>query len=275
MRTSSGDEGMSFRISANLSILYSGLPANERPRAAAADGFAYAESWWPFSTPTPDSGELQEFCAAFESAGVELVALNLDHGDAAAGDRGLLAHPRHGKRVEENLETVAGLVGRTSCRIVNALYGNRLPELDADSQEQYWMGQIVRVADRLADVGATVVVETLNLVDSPLFPLTDIAVTADLVRRANLRCRHQNVRLLLDTYHLATMGTDPVAAVRAYGPLIGHVQFADHPGRGRPGSGAIDFVGIERELRAIGYGGFIGYEYDPAFSPEITREGIA
>ena len=266
---------MDFRVGANLSILYAELPLNDRPRAAAGDGFAYVESWWPFSTPTPEPGELEEFCAAIENAGVALVALNLDQGDTGSGDRGLLAHPRHSRRVEENLEAVADLVTRTSCRIVNALYGNRLPELEPERQEQYWMDQIVRVADRLAEVGSIVVVETLNLVDSPLFPLTDIAVTADLVQRANLQCRHRNIRLLLDTYHLAAMGADPVAAVRDYGPLIGHVQFADYPGRGRPGSGLIDFEGVIRELRATGYSGYIGYEYAPAFSPDITREGFA
>ena len=29
------------------------------------------------------------------------------------------------------------------------------------------------------------------------------------------------------------------------------------------------------ELLAAGYDGFIGYEYDPAYRPEHTREGIA
>jgi hydroxypyruvate isomerase len=51
--------------------------------------------------------------------------------------------------------------------------------------------------------------------------------------------------------------------IREHGAWIGHVQFADHPGRGRPGSGQIDFQAILEALRAAGYTGFIGLEYIP------------
>jgi hydroxypyruvate isomerase len=61
------------------------------------------------------------------------------------------------------------------------------------------------------------------------------------------------------------MGTDPVLAIRRHGPLIGHVQFADSPGRGRPGTGGIDFDAVLGALREIGYTGLIGLEYDPLF----------
>ena len=252
-----------LRISANLSMLYADLPVNDRPAAAARDGYEYVESWWPFETPAPDEGRVDSFCRALSRAGVRLVALNLDTGDPRDGERGLLSIPRHTERVAANLEAVAGVVTRTGCRIVNALYGNRVPDVGADEQDRLALRQVVRVADRLGGLGVTVVIETLNLVDSPRFPLTDIAESAAFVRRANAASRHGNVRLLLDTYHLATMDTDPAAAVRDHAPLIGHVQFADFPGRGRPGTGRIDFAAVEKELRAAGYGGFVGHEYHP------------
>lgn len=252
-----------LRTSANLSMLYADLPVDDRPAAAAGDGFEYVESWWPFDTPAPEEGRVDSFCRALNRAGVQLVALNLDTGDPRDGERGLLSIPRHVARVESNLEAAADVVARTGCRIVNALYGNRVPDAGPGEQDRLALRQVVRVADRLGGLDATVVIETLNLVDSPHYPLTDIAASAAFVRRANAASRRGNVRLLLDTYHLATMGTDPAAAVRDHGPLIGHVQFADFPGRGRPGTGEIDFAAVEKELHAAGYGGFVGHEYHP------------
>lgn len=266
---------MTLRLSASLSMLYGNLARDDRPSAAAADGFTYVESWWPFDTPTADAPEVEAFCAALDRVGVQLVVLNLDAGDVLGGDRGLLSSPAHAQRVSRNLEAVLRIVVRTGCRIVNALYGNREPGLDPADQDELALSQIVRVADRLGEHGVAVVIETLNLVDSPRFPLTDIAVSADVVRRANAAGRHRNVALLLDTYHLATMGTDPADAVREYAPLIGHVQFADFPGRGRPGTGDIDFAAVVKQLNAVAYDGFVGHEYDPAVSPHNHEEGVA
>lgn len=265
---------MSLRVSANLSILYPDLPVHERPKAAASDGFCCVESWWPFATPTGDTAGVMAFREALREAGVRLVALNLDAGETSRGDRGLLSHPAFDGRLSANLGSVADILVNTSCRIVNALYGNREPGIAPDEQDRHAMRQLVRIADRLGELGATVVVETLNQVDHPRYPLTDIAASAEVVRQATERCRHGNVRLLLDTYHLAAMGTDPAAAVRSYAPLIGHVQFADFPGRGRPGTGRIDFAAVEHELLAAGYRGFVGYEYLPANAARDTREGI-
>lgn len=264
-----------YPVSANLSMLYAQLDPDQRPRAAAADGFRFVESWWPFPGPIAPEEELASFCRALDEAGVQLVALNLDAGDIAHGERGLLSIPTYRERVSANLDSVVDIVGRTGCRMVNALYGNRAPRFSPASQDLLALEQVVEIADRLGDSGVTVVIETLNLVDSPGFPLTDIADSAAFVRRANELCGHRNVRLLLDTYHLATMGMEPAEAVRRYGPLIGHVQFADFPGRGRPGTGRVDFAAVERELRAAGYRGFIAYEYDPAVTPGEGEEEIA
>lgn len=276
-----------LRRSANLSILFGRAPVSDRPALAARHGYRWVESWWPFAEPDPAAQLIHEFCAGLDRAGVRLVALNLDGGDTAAGDRGLLCVPGAGDRVARNLERVLGILDSTGCRIVNALYGNRDPRHGSEEQAGTALRRLVRVADAVADaVDGVVVVETLNAVDSPAFPLTDIQATARIVRRANQLTGSGNIRLLLDTYHLATMGTDPAAAVREFAGLIGHVQFADYPGRGRPGTGIVDFAAVERSLADVGYQGFVGLEYDPTVGPagpaasadaagEPPAEGIA
>lgn len=244
-------------------MLFGWLPLTERPAAAAAAGFRYVESWWPFPDPVPRQDEVQQFCDALDNAQVRLVAVNLDAGDVQRGERGLLSDPGASRRFAGNLEAAAGLLARSGCRMVNALYGNRLTGHDPDRQDRTALDRIATVASRVAALGGQVVVETLNHRDSPDYPLTDIAATARFAGLAGQRAPASNVGLLLDVYHLAAMGTDPVTAIYRYAPLIRHVQFADMPGRGRPGTGALEFKAIEQALLDVGYDGFVGLEYVP------------
>lgn len=255
---------------ANLSMLFSELPVNERAAAAASQGFRLVESWWPFATAAATPREIDSFGDSLDRAGVRLVLLNLAAGGSSAVDRGILTDQTAEAEFEANLESACMLLKRTGCRTVHALYGNRLDPAAAAAEDAVALARIVRVADRVAELGAVVVVETLNAVTSPNYPLVDIEHTASVVTEAAKLSAHGNVALLLDTYHLTVMGTDPALAVRRFGPLIGHVQFADAPGRGRPGTGTIDFDAVLGALRDTDFSGYIGLEYDPTYPQSLA-----
>ena len=51
------------------------------------------------------------------------------------------------------------------------------------------------------------------------------------------RVHAPNIGFLCDLFHLANNGDDIDAALAAYARRIAHVQIADHPGRGEPGTG--------------------------------------
>ena len=53
------------------------------------------------------------------------------------------------------------------------------------------------------------------------------------------------------------------AAIRRAGARIGHVQFADTPGRHEPGTGMIDFPAAFAALRDTGYSAEVSAEYRP------------
>ena len=256
------------RYAANLSMLFADHPLLDRPRAAAESGFRYVESWWPFADTAPPPHEVEDFCACLDDAGVTLVAMNLDAGRHEFGDRGLLSDPATEQRVAANLSVVRAILRRTGCRIVNALYGNRCDGMTAADQDRLAQGRLVTVADAVWAERASVVVETLNSLDSPRYPLTDIRTTARAVTEVGRRTQAQNIGLLVDVYHLAAMGTDPASALHEFAPLVTHVQFADHPGRGRPGTGDLDFAALERALSDIGYAGYVGLEYVTSPAPE-------
>jgi len=53
------------------------------------------------------------------------------------------------------------------------------------------------------------------------------------------------------------------AGIELLAGRIGHVQFADCPGRGAPGSGELQFAPLLAALRAGGYQGWLAAEYRP------------
>jgi hydroxypyruvate isomerase len=54
-----------------------------------------------------------------------------------------------------------------------------------------------------------------------------------------------------------------VANLREYVGLIGHIQIADSPGRGEPGTGEIYYPYVLAALEGLGYKGYVGLEYNP------------
>jgi hydroxypyruvate isomerase len=63
-----------------------------------------------------------------------------------------------------------------------------------------------------------------------------------------------------------------VANLREHVGLIGHVQIADSPGRGEPGTGEIHYPYVLAALEELGYDGYVGLEYNP--TTETTEESL-
>ncbi|GAA2649540.1 hydroxypyruvate isomerase family protein [Nonomuraea recticatena] len=256
-RRAAGGATMGLRFDVNLSILFTDLPLLERPAAAAEAGFTAVEMWWPFDGPTPSDRDLRALRSAIEDAGVQLVALNFDAGDMANGDRGMLTQT---DRFLANVDVAVGLAGRLGCRILNALYGNTAPgsartrDVDA-GHRRVAVANLAHAAKRAADIGATVVVEALNSHENPRYPLTSSHQALEVIDQVGM----ENVKLLADLYHLHRMGEDVLGLLDTQAHRIGHVQVADDPGRGYPGSGRMPYTEIFNKLGT--YEGHVGLEY--------------
>ena len=64
--------------------------------------------------------------------------------------------------------------------------------------------------------------------------------------------------------HLGRMGEDLPAVLARHANDIGHIQIADVPDRGAPGTGRLDWEALFGQLAAQGYPGWIGCEYKPS-----------
>lgn len=76
-----------------------------------------------------------------------------------------------------------------------------------------------------------------------------------------------NIKLLVDLFHMNIEEADMAAAIRAAGPLVGHVHFADS-NRRPAGLGHTDFGPIVAALRDIGYDGYVSAEALPYPDPD-------
>ena len=69
---------------------------------------------------------------------------------------------------------------------------------------------------------------------------------------------------LADFYHLAKMGEDLLALIDQSAHRFGHVQIADVPGRGQPGTGDLDFGAVFKRLAESPYQGVVGLDPNQA-----------
>jgi sugar phosphate isomerase/epimerase len=83
----------------------------------------------------------------------------------------------------------------------------------------------------------------------------------------------RNFGVVLDTYHMHLEERDPAAAIRHCGKALKAIQLADS-GRGRIGSGAIDFSAQFNALAAIGFVGPLVLECSSLPGPSLANPTI-
>lgn len=264
-----------LRFDVNCSILFTELPLLERPAAARAAGFGGVEFWWPWDDPVPGDRDADAFVSAIADAGVDLVSLNFITGDIAAGERGLLSVPKAAGAFRANIPACAELAARAGCTRLNAPYGNRVDPANARltaEQDELAIENLLLAARAAAAAGADVLIEPINSVDVPLYPIDSCAkaiALIDTVRAEDTTIG--NLKVLADVYHLATMSEDLSAVLARYADRIGHVQVADVPGRGAPGTGRLAFEPLFAQLARQGYAGWAGLEYVPGDPADTTK----
>jgi hydroxypyruvate isomerase len=113
-----------------------------------------------------------------------------------------------------------------------------------------------RICDMAEKEGVTYTLENLNLMEHPgcAFNTTkDVLALVSSVNRPQLRIN-------LDVYHTQIGEGDVLRWCEKCLPWIGEVQVADNPGRFEPGTGEMNYAGIAKGLKAMGYSGPVGLE---------------
>lgn len=242
------------RFAANLTMLFTDAPFLDRFARAAGAGFEAVEFLFPYEH------DARDIRARLDEHGLQLVLHNLPAGDWAAGDRGIACDPQRAGEFREGVPLALRYAKVLGVRQLNCLCG-KLPRGVTRTQARDTLVANLRwAADRLAGEGVRLLVEPINRFDIPGFFVNTSDDALALIDDTGSR----NIFLQYDIYHAQRMEGELVNRLQKDLDRIAHVQVADNPGRGEPGTGEINYGFVFTQLDRLGYDGFVGCEYKPS-----------
>ena len=251
-----------MRFCPNLSMLFKEVDFTERFGRAKEAGFKAVEFWWP-------SGEdLDQVESAIKDAGLEVALFNFDAGDMPNGDRGLVSDPDRKQEFRDNVPVALGLAQKVGCPRLNALVGLELDGVDTEEQLELARDNVAWAAEQAAEHDIEVMIEAVNTFENGPYLLHTTKAAAEFVQRVG----RDNVKLQYDAYHMQRMEGNVVATLREHIDGITHIQVADSPDRGEPGTGELNWRFIFGVVEELDYGGWIGLEYKP--STDATEDSL-
>ncbi len=242
------------RFSANISLMFLEHDPLDRVEAVRAAGFAGVEIQFPYDIPAAD------WSVAKERAGVEFAVINLPAGDLMEGGPGPAAMPGREAEFREGVKRAMDYAAALHPRNVNVLAGWPPEDLGRDRCLGVLADNLAFAAAEFETVGSRVTVEAINTRDRPGFLLTTSTESIAVIDRAG----HPNLAIEHDLYHMQIMEGDLIPTLERVIGRIGHIQFADTPGRHEPGTGEIAFADVFAAIDRLGYEGWVGAEYNPS-----------
>ncbi len=249
-----------MKLSANLSLLYTELPFLKRFTAARRDGFRAVEIQFPYDIPISDIRR------ALTDNQLKCVVINVPAGDLMEGGEGLACVPRKSAEYAAGVVECLSYARALGVPTVNVLPGRCKDPAQRGAYIATFRKNLLMTADSLSPFGITTTFEAINRFDMPDFLVCTgremLAVMAEL--------KHPGIKAQFDIYHMSRMGVDVVGFIKRNGKKIGHIQFADMPGRHEPGTGKIKFAELFATIDKSGYSGWVGAEYHPSKETPAT-----
>ena len=239
------------RFAANLSMMFTEVPFLDRFEAAAKAGFTAVEFLFPYEFPAKEVG------ARLHGNGLVQALFNLPPGDWAAGEKGFAALPERFADLQQSLHTALPYAEATGVKRVHLMAGIA-ERSDAKAVEAFYKS-VAWAAEFFGSHGLDVVIEPINSRNVPGYFLNDFGFARDLIRELKI----PNLKLQFDIYHCQIIHGDVTMRLREMIDIIGHIQIASVPSRNEPDGEELNYPFLFAELDRLGYGGFVGCEYNP------------
>ncbi len=243
-----------LRFTANLSLLFSEFPLPQRFAAAKAHGFEAVEIQFPYELPA------ERIASLLQEHELKLVLFNVDADSLLQGGEGLAAVPEKRAQFKAVVEQALAYARLLKPDVINVLPGRCFDASRLGDYRQTLIENLRYAADCFAKIGVITVFEAVNSLDMPGFIIDNSAAMLQLLDEVN----HPNLRLQYDIYHMSRMQEDCAAFLTQHLDKVGHIQFADCPGRLQPGTGKVDFDALFKLIADSSYNGWSGAEYKTA-----------
>ena len=258
-----------MKSSVCIEMIFTEVPFLERIDKAAQAGFDAIEFWnW-------DNKDMPAIKAAAERLGLEIASFQ-------SNLCGTLVQPAQRESFVAGIEksltkakemNAAGLFLLTDELGEDRSVRFQFPELSEEEKFQSVLDGLKMLAPLAEQAGITLMLEPLNtLVDHPGYFLCHSVAAFGLIRAV----ASPRIKVLFDIYHMQVMEGNIIETLTGNLDVIGHVHVADVPGRHQPGSGELNYGNIFKSLRAAGYQGYVGFEFEPTlFSQQAAEESVA
>jgi hydroxypyruvate isomerase len=247
------------RFAANLTMMFTEVPFLDRFEAAARAGFTSVEFLFPYDHPAEAIGE------RLRHNGLTQALFNLPPGNWDAGEKGFAALPDRFDDLQRSVRTAlpyAQATGVKRLHLMAGIAGRSDPRSVAAFRKSVaWTAQF------LMPHGLDVVIEPINSRNVPGYFLNDFDFARDLIAELGIA----NLKLQFDIYHCQIIHGDVTMRLREMMPITGHIQIASIPSRHEPDGEELNYPFLFGELDRLGYGGFVGCEYNPRGK---TTEGL-
>ncbi len=237
------------KFSANLGFLWADRPLPDAIRAAKAAGFDAVECHWPYDVPSADVAK------ALAETDLEMLGLNTRRGTVAAGDNGLSALVERVAEARLAIDEAITYAVEISAKKIHVMAGFA----NGIKAHETFVSNLKYACSKAAAHGITILIEPLNKYDAPEYFLK----TTDQAKVIITEVECDNLALMFDCYHVQLMEGDLSHKLAALQPIIGHIQFASVPDRGRPDRGEVSYGHVFKLISALGYTAPLGAEYRP------------
>jgi 2-dehydrotetronate isomerase len=239
------------RFAANLTMLFNEVPFLDRFEAAAKAGFTAVEFLFPYAHRPEEIGKRLRANALTQAL------FNLPPGNWEAGEKGLAALPERFADLQESLRTALPYAKETGVKRLHLMAG--IADRSDRRAVEAFFKSVTWAAEFFAPHGIDVVLEPLNARNTPGYFLDDFGFARDLIQELKI----PNLKLQFDIYHCQILHGDVTMRLREMMPIIGHIQIASVPSRHEPDDEELNYPFLFAELDRLGYGGFVGCEYNP------------
>ena len=243
-----------MKFSANLGFLWADRPLPDAIRAAKMAGFDAVECHWPYDVPAAETK------AALVETGLSMLGLNTRRGNVSIGENGLAALPGRQADARSAIDEALAYAAAISASSIHVMAGNS----SGPRARQAFCDNLAYACDAAGEK-VQILIEPLNPYNAPGYFLNGTALAADIIREVG----NPNLRLMFDFYHVQILEGDVTRRFEALLPLIGHVQIASVPDRGKPDHGEIDYGYILPRISLLGWAHPIGAEYLPEVGADL------
>lgn len=248
-----------IRLAANLKWMYTELPFEERFDAAAASGFTGVEFPSPYALPAARVREL------LDAAGLKQALINTPGGPQDSQTvMGAAVVPGARTEFRDGLTKALEYAAVIDAPVVHTMAGVRPPDAVPELAFATYVDNIVWAATQAKAAGVRIVLEAINKRDQPGYGLASMETAAAVAAAVD----PETVGVLFDCYHAQVDRGNLIERYDQLQPVIGHIQIADNPGRGEPGTGEIAYDRVLAHIAASAYDGWIGCEYGPVAGTE-------